>query len=170
MCKASAANSFLSVWVIASMSKRIVSQDLGYNENFNELVVTHSETKVPICPASTAYVNNSKSFRQGLSTRICRPLAITDLADASYFFALGAKVQARKPGRPGPFDLVDPRAQRGRRGPIQVPRCVKSIRLFFLGRPNYFFCRRFHFFCRRFLLKVGTSGKKPNLLNPNGRE
>ena len=70
-------------------------------------------------------------------------MAITDLADASYFFALGAKVQARKPGRPGPFDLVDPRAQRGRRGPIQVPRCVKSIRLFFLGRPNYFFCRRF---------------------------
>ena len=42
-------------------------------------------------------------------------MAITDLADASYFFALGAKVQARKPGRPGPFDLVDPRAQRGRR-------------------------------------------------------
>ena len=63
-------------------------------------------------------------------------MAITDLADASYFFALGAKVQARKPGRPGPFDLVDPRAQRGRRGPIQVPRSVKSIRLFFLGRPN----------------------------------
>jgi len=63
-------------------------------------------------------------------------MAITDLADASYFFALGAKVQARKPGRPGPFDLVDPRAQRGRRGPIQAPRCVKSIRLFFLGRPN----------------------------------
>ena len=63
-------------------------------------------------------------------------MAITDLADASYFFALGAKVQARKPGRQGPFDLVDPRAQRGRRGPIQAPRCVKSIRLFFLGRPN----------------------------------
>ena len=63
-------------------------------------------------------------------------MAITDLADASYFFALRAKVQARKPGRPGPFDLVDPRAQRGRRGPIQAPRCVKSIRLFFLGRPN----------------------------------
>jgi hypothetical protein len=44
-------------------------------------------------------------------------MAITDLADASYFFALGAKVQARKPGRPGPFDSVDPRAQRGRRCP-----------------------------------------------------
>jgi hypothetical protein len=65
--------------------------------------------------------------------------AITDLADASYFFALGAKAQARKPGRPGPFDLVDPRAQRGRRGPIQVPRCVKSVRSFSLGRPNLFF-------------------------------
>jgi hypothetical protein len=50
---------------------------------------------------------------QGQSTTICRPLAIPDLAGASYFLALGAKVQARKPGRPGTFDLVDPRAQRG---------------------------------------------------------
>jgi hypothetical protein len=88
------------------MSKSTVSQHLLYNEDFNERVIAHSETKGPIRPASTAYVNNSKSLGQGLTTRVDRPLAITDLADASsYFFALGAKVQAREPGRPGPFDL-----------------------------------------------------------------
>ena len=114
----------------------------GYNEGFNELVVTHSETKGTALSASTAYVNNKKSSSQGVSTRFCRPWAITDLADASYFFALGAKVQAREPGRPGPFDLVDPRAQRGRRGPIQAPRCVKSIRSFFLDRSSLFFCQK----------------------------
>ena len=103
------------------MSKRIVSQDLGYNEGFNELVVTHPETKVTTLSASTAYVNNKKSSSQGVRTRVGRPRAITDLADASYFFALGAKVQARKPGRPSPFDLVDPRAQRGRRAESGAP-------------------------------------------------
>ena len=74
------------------MSKRIVSQDLGYNEGFNELVVTHPETEVTTLSASTAYVNNKKSSSQGVSTRFSRPWAITDLADASYFFALGAKI------------------------------------------------------------------------------
>ena len=53
------------MWVIASMSKRIVSQDLGYNEGFNELVVTHSETKVTTLAASMAYVNNRESSRKG---------------------------------------------------------------------------------------------------------
>jgi hypothetical protein len=70
---------------------------------------------------------------------VCRLLAITGLAGASYFFALGAKAQDRELGRPGPFDLVEPRAQRGRRAPIQVPRCVKSIRSFFLERSSLFF-------------------------------
>jgi hypothetical protein len=56
-----------------------------------------------------------------LEPRALRIVAITDLAGAS-------QSQARKPGRPGPFELVDPRAQRGHRAPIQVPRCAKSIR------------------------------------------
>jgi hypothetical protein len=103
-------------------------QRTRYNEDLNELVVARSETKGTALPASTAHVNNRKSSSQGVSTRFCGPMAITDLADAPYFFALGAKVQAREPGRPGPSDLVDPRAQRGHRGPIQVPRCAKSIR------------------------------------------
>jgi hypothetical protein len=48
------------------MSKRIVSHDLGYNKGFNELVVTHPETKVTALSASTAYVNNKKSSSQGV--------------------------------------------------------------------------------------------------------
>jgi hypothetical protein len=47
------------------MSKRKVSQDLGYNEGFNELVVTHPETKGTTLTASTAYVNNSKPSYSG---------------------------------------------------------------------------------------------------------
>ena len=84
------------------MSKRIVSQDLGYNEGFNELVVTHPETKVTTLLASTAYVNNKKSSIQGVSTRFCRPWAITDLADASFFFCTWCQSPSpeARPARP----------------------------------------------------------------------
>jgi hypothetical protein len=47
------------------MGKRIVSYHLVYNEGFNELVVTHSETKGTTFAASMAYVNNRKSSRKG---------------------------------------------------------------------------------------------------------
>jgi hypothetical protein len=45
MSKASAANSFLYLWAIASMSKPLVSQNLVYNEDLNDLVVAHSDKK-----------------------------------------------------------------------------------------------------------------------------
>jgi hypothetical protein len=87
LCKAPAANSLLSLWVIAGMGEPTVSTRPVYDDDLNGLVVTHSRTKNQVRPASTAYVNvnSSGSFRQGHSTRASRPLATGNQSDCRYW-------------------------------------------------------------------------------------